>query len=472
MIKRVVLRAITLSIIFCLVAPMSFSDAKSKKVTVVHKTVTIKNSAPKKKVPTLNITKKWYRPRSRPTKYQAQRLTGKNANYSGREIVAEKGTQYYLRRYGFLIDGASRGGYHHIRFIGRHAEPQGVAIVHGKLYIQMTYKHTKKYLRKHRGAQNRRKGRIIKYNLSMLNSIVNKGGKHNKIVLALQKSKKYLYTMHNKKSTRNKRKKLAKKHLSATNYKIYSAVTFGPMYQAGHGQSFAYNAKKKSLYNASYRLASDHDSRSRHPFSLQKISLSKLRPVKVWRLNIRMLRYEYNGGNVKAYRYLQMHDLTFDGSNKFYFTQMYGGKQRPKNRMKMYTKRVNGKKFIPDQNFYRGFNKSVGKSAYIYKGYLTGKSAHIKLIQKVSNSLGSVSQGLSYGKTKEGSRIFIVYDNAYMSFPIKKLGHKISQKQVNFTVLSSKFHRESEGMGITAQGHGYLIMNRIAEAARTNRTVN
>mgnify|MGYP003361902651 CR=1 FL=1 len=472
MIKKLWLKVLALSLIFSLVAPLSVGEAKSKKVPVVHKIVTIKDVAPKKKVPTLSITKKWYRPRSFPKHYQAQRLTGKDAKYSGHEIVAEKGGQYYLKRYGFLIDGASKGGYHHVKFIGRHAEPQGVVIVHGSLYIQMTYKHKRKYLRKHKGAKNQRKGRIIKYNLSKLNSVVNKNGKHANIVHALQKSKKYLYTKHTKKGVRNKRKRAAKRHLSKTNYKIYSAITFGPMYKAGHGQSFAYNKKQDCFYNASYRLASDKPSKNgAHPFSLQKISLSTLKPTKIWRLNIRFMTTNVYG-NYKAYRYLQMHDLTFDDSNHFYFTQMYGGRQKPKNRMKMYVKKYKGEKFIPNQSFYKSFNKSVGKSAYIYRGYLTKKSAHIKLVQKVSNSLGSVSQGLSHEKTKKKDRIFIVYDNAYMSLPTKKLGHKISQKQVNFTVLSSKFHRESEGMGITSQGHGYLVMNRSAEVARTTGKVH
>ncbi len=47
----------------------------------------------------------------------------------------------------------------------------------------------------------------------------------------------------------------------------------------------------------------------------------------------------------------------------------------------------------------------------------------------------------------------------------------MTTKDVNFTVLESKYYRESEGMGITSSGYGYMIFNRFAEAARSDRTV-
>lgn len=59
----------------------------------------------------------------------------------------------------------------------------------------------------------------------------------------------------------------------------------------------------------------------------------------------------------------------------------------------------------------------------------------------------------------------------FQSSNVKKIRRKMTTNDVNFTVLESKNYRESEGMGITSSGYGYMIFNRFAEAARSDMTV-
>jgi len=77
-----------------------------------------------------------------------------------------------------------------------------------------------------------------------------------------------------------------------------------------------------------------------------------------------------------------------------------------------------------------------------------------------------MGQGLAYSNHKGKNRLFLIYDNAFMSIPLNKIS-KLKSKQINFTVLKAANYRESEGMGITSSGYGYLIMNRFAEATRS-----
>jgi hypothetical protein len=90
----------------------------------------------------------------------------------------------------------------------------------------------------------------------------------------------------------------------------------------------------------------------------------------------------------------------------------------------------------------------------------------VKMVVRISNSIGTMGQGLAYSK----GRLFLIYDNAFMTMPVKHLS-KLTLKKINFTVLKAVHYRESEGMGITSSGKGYLIMNRLAEAARSEKTV-
>ena len=239
----------------------------------------------------------------------------------------------------------------------------------------------------------------------------------------------------------------------------------GPKFKTGHGQSFGYNPKDKHLYNAVYTLKSDKI-KNKHPFKFQKISRKSLKPTKVWTLNLRYPRIIVYA-HYKAYNFLQMHDLTFDKKGNFYFSRMYGKNKKIKNRMSKYSKR---KGFKPkNKKYYTKYNKYYGRSVDVYQGHLTKHSARVKLVARVSNAIGTVGQGLTYRASL--NRLFFTYDNAFMSIPIKKLGHKIKVKDLNFTVLKAENHRESEGMGITSKGYGYLILNRFAEASRSTTKV-
>jgi len=246
----------------------------------------------------------------------------------------------------------------------------------------------------------------------------------------------------------------------------------------GHGQSFSYNPKyKKHLYNAAYDLGKDTGKKS-HGIRINRISMKLLRPVKRWNLNIRLRKSKWAKFlglklwpyGTKTTGYLQMHDLTFDNQGRFYFTS----KSNKNNPMKLDKKHPKKNK----RNRRRGYRPNsheskrandVGRQVYIYQGTLGSKSASISIVQEVSNAIGSISQGMAFSGKK--NRIFLIYDSAFMSLPVNKLGTKMSAKQMNFTVLQSKYYRESEGMGITSSGHGYLILNRVAESVRSGTTV-
>lgn len=89
-------------------------------------TVNVKVKSPKK-VNTLKITKKWYRPRSDKGKYKQTPVSGISKEYVGRQIVAEKGKQYSFKRYAFLADGKAKGmklKYNYVKYIGKKGEPR------------------------------------------------------------------------------------------------------------------------------------------------------------------------------------------------------------------------------------------------------------------------------------------------------------------------------------------------------------
>lgn len=91
------------------------------------------------------------------------------------------------------------------------------------------------------------------------------------------------------------------------------------------------------------------------------------------------------------------------------------------------------------------------------------------MVQRISNTIGSVQQGMAY--STRTNRIFIIFDNAFMSLPESKLNKKMALKDMSFTVLKSSFYRESEGMGITGSGRGYMVFNRVAETAQSKGSV-
>jgi len=283
MTKKIWLRALILSMVFILVMPL-VADAKLHVVNVSNKNL--------KKVKTVQVTKKWYRPRARVGGYQVQRTTGKSKKYNGTQIIAGKGGRYYFSRFAFLADGKPNSKrikkYHKIALLGKHAEPQGVAIVkfktskkkkkHSYMFVQMSFNK----------GNNNRMGRIVRYNLSTLNKYVNKNGKHDKIVKTLRKSKKYMVGLSKTKKGMRKwraKRKRASHHLSKTEYKIFSAVVIGKKFRMGHGQSFSYNPKNNILYNAV--LTTKRDSGNYREFNFQKISMKTLAPSKTWRMLVR-----------------------------------------------------------------------------------------------------------------------------------------------------------------------------------------
>jgi len=350
-----------------------------------------------------------------------------------------------------------------INFIGKYAQPQGVAIVKATkraktyMYVQMSFNH----------GNNNRKGRIVRYDLAVINKYVNKKNKHNQLYKALIKSNKYRYSLHTSKAERKKLKNQAKKKLSKTNYKLYQAVVLGPKFKTGHGQSFGYDPKGKQLYNASYRLKHDHGTKA-HLVRLQTISRSKLKPIKTRKFVLRISKNAWFGfirhTKGQKYYYLQLHDLTFDKNGKFYFSRTFGLRDK----ILLNVTRGIRKGYKPSKHESQ-FSHDVGQKVQIFQGTLTKNSVKVKLVQQVSNAIGSVGQGLSY--SGKNNRVYLTYDCAFMSFPIKKIKHQMTTSDVNFTVLQSKYYRESEGMGITSSGYGYMIFNRVAEAARSDMKV-
>ena len=118
------------------------------------------------------------------------------------------------------------------------------------------------------------------------------------------------------------------------------------------------------------------------------------------------------------------------------------------------------------------YKNSYGKDTLIYRGKFNKKGtkvSSISLVQEITHAIGSQDQGLAYSGSN--NKLFLIYDNAFMSIPVKKLNHKMSLKTLNFTVLNSDVRRESEGMGIRSDGKGYLVMNRFAEATKSDKKV-
>lgn len=430
-----------------------------------------------KKIPTSKITKVWYRPKPNSGEYQWTEVTNDSGpGYSGTQIVAGKGTRYYFSRFAFLADGKFKyqhhTGYHYVKFLGKYAEPQGVAIVGKYMYVQMTFK-THKYTS---SKINRRYGRLVRYNLNTLNKYVNKSGSHAKVVTALEKSNKYRYTLNTKKSKRNKLSKSAGKHLSSNNYRIYKAVTLGPKYYTGHGQSFSYNPYNHYLYNAAYDLKKDNG--KKHALKFQKISRKSLKPIYTQRLYLRLRKtvwkkffYIFPYPAKKTDSYLQIRDLTFDKDGNFYFAKILKGRHKYKSSTARGKKYAKG--YRPSKKLASSHYKDYGNSQEVFQGKFKSKSGKaiksIKIKQVVSNAVGTLSQGLAY--SSKGNRLFLVYDDAFMSMPLSRINKKITTKQLNFTVLNSSTTRETENMGITSSGRGYLVFNRPAETARSSKRV-
>ncbi|MFD1454313.1 hypothetical protein ACFQ44_01300 [Levilactobacillus lanxiensis] len=436
-------------------------DAFAKARPTVYATEDI-GAGKTKKVNTESITKIWYRPRANKREYQREKLSGKNKTYNGKRIIiSEKGKHYEFKRFAFLADGKPKKmKYYKTGILKKNSEVQGVAIIgknsKAKMYILVTNRRSGKNT-------NHRYGHILKYNLHTLNKYVNKKGKHDKIVRALVKSRKYMYTTSASKSKKKHLRNKAKDKLTPTNYKIYRSVTIGPRFKAGHGQSFAYNPYDKYLYNAAYWLKKDTG--KKHLVTMQRIGLNKLKPVKRWKFYIRIkkkawhqiwgvkFRWPFQDKNAG---YLQIRDLTFDKNGNFYFAKLLGRNKLKKRKRLAIVK--------PNKHESKYANQ-MGKKVQVYRGRLSSHSVKISAVHQISNSIGSVSQGLSY--RKKGNRLFFIYDSAFMSLPLSKINQKFSRKSMHFTVLTRQYYRESEGMGITSDGDGYLIMNRYAEAVKS-----
>lgn len=375
--------------------------------------VTVNVKTPKR-VDTLSVTKKWYHPRPNKGDYQKQKIVAKGKTYKGMRIIAEAGKHYNFSRYSFLADGKPKHmSYKKIKYIGKYAEPQGVAIVRASkksktyMYVQMSFNH----------GNNKRKGRIVRYDLAVINKYVNRKNKHNRLFKALIKSNKYRYTLNTSKTKRKRLRNQAHKKLNKVDYKLYCSVVLGPKFKTGHGQSFGYNPRgKKYLFNASYRLKHDYGKKA-HLVRLQTISRAKLKPIKTRRFSLRISKSAWFGfirhtKGPKHY-YLQLHDLTFDKSGHFYFSRTFGIRDT------IYVNRTRGirKNYIPTSH-EKKFSHDVGQKVQIYQGTLTKKSVKVRLVQQVSNAIGTVGQGLSY--SGKNNRVYLTYDSAFMSFPVFK----------------------------------------------------
>lgn len=238
------------------------------------------------------------------------------------------------------------------------------------------------------------KGFIVKYDMKKLNKYhANKAGTSLSDLRALA-----LNTQFKRSSTSNQKN-------------LKTAITVGPVFTVGHGQSLAYNPKTPG-YLWMWQDVSESET------TLLLIKQSTLKPVKAYKF----------GSGVKP------NTLTFDSAGNFYFYQI----------------------------------QSAGP-INIYTGRVVNDNVKMKLLTIIKNRPGYYGQSISYNPANK--RLYLISDGAFTSLPVEKLrNNQLTSKDLEYTVLKSK--REVEGFAFDSKGHGYLLVTRAAEVLKTTKAYN
>ncbi|MEJ6400825.1 hypothetical protein [Nicoliella lavandulae] len=191
-------------------------------------------------------------------------------------------------------------------------------------------------------------------------------------------------------------------------------IKVGPVFNGGHGQSLAYNPKKKQLWflnmgRGSYAKA-----------SAEQLSLKTLRPI--YRINF---RFSYNSS-------LMDNTLAFDNSgHAFTYVRSGGG--------------------------------NVRKGAYkIYRGSISRSGVHFNLMKTaIRHAAGPIPQGLGYNPKND--RLYFVSDGSIISAPAWKV-NRLKKSDIRYVRV--KTNREFEGLTFNRKGHGYLLTLRPPELMR------
>ena len=266
-------------------------------------------------------------------------------------------------------------GYHHQAW----GDPQSMTVVGHNLYV--VYCPTTWHNR----------GRIVRFNLAKLASLK-----------ATPRQIQAVYTR--------------AANSSASERKIRTAITVGPAFVTGHGQSLAYNWKTHQLY-----MWCDRESAPRIPINqygyLQQMSATTLKPVQRIRFRLRSGDFAVPGGHV----------LAFDHQGRAYF-----------------------------------WTRPASGGVDIYQGRIRGHHVHFRLTdQNLAYGPGTCVQSMAFNPHND--RLYLVADDSIASLPVAKLagrGH-LTSRDVTWTHFASE--REFEGLSFSKDGQAYLLSNHQPE---------
>lgn len=198
-------------------------------------------------------------------------------------------------------------------------------------------------------------------------------------------------------------------------------VKTGPWIVFGHCQSLAYNPKNGTLWF----IAKPGNWKS----SIKQIDLNTF-TVK-------------NTINFKLKKTVKMgFTLAFDKrGNAYFYTSSKNGNWCPKNSIKIYKGKVEGKKV---------------KWELVMQG--------IRWANGPRNGGNNIIQNLGYNPKTD--RLYFVSDNSIMSVPAAKIGH-LKKNDVRESVFKSK--REFEGITFDKKGRGFFLTNRPSEVMSTGK---
>ncbi|MHA8263541.1 hypothetical protein ACYATO_07600 [Lactobacillaceae bacterium Melli_B3] len=197
-----------------------------------------------------------------------------------------------------------------------------------------------------------------------------------------------------------------------TNHK--QGVKVGPVFRGGHGQSLAYNPKKKQLWFINMGQGA-------HVYaSAEQISLKTLR---------------------SKYRV----KFKFSGSGSFMDNVLAFDKR--------------GHAFT----YVRSGGGNVKRGAYkVYRGSVSRSGVHFSLMKcAIRHAAGKIPQGMGYNPKND--RLYFISDGSIMSIPAWKV-NRLKKSDIHYVHV--KTNREFEGLSFNRQGHGYLLTLRPPELMR------
>jgi len=192
---------------------------------------------------------------------------------------------------------------------------------------------------------------------------------------------------------------------------VLKAMTQGPKFDIGHGQSLALNPKNGQLWlTRSDGIAGNYGSAVR-------VSPKTLRPVRI---------VDYRLANKNGVRLAVNSTLTFDKRGYAYFSS-YSGRH----------------------------------GLRVYRGIMNGRGVHFRLImQSLAYRPGQTHQSIAYNAKSD--RLYFVSDDAISSVPLAKLiKRQVKPRDVQATVFNSQ--REFEALAFTGSGQSYVLLNRGPE---------